>query len=408
MTAGSLEEQSTPHTSEHPKSRGSKFLRYAIPIAGVLALVAALGATKAAQIKMLIGFGKTMKAMGPPPEVVSTALAQQQAWEGTLSAVASVVSAKGVAVSNDAAGVVSRINFESGQIVKQGQLLLELDTKVERAQLASAKARRELADLSARRSRTLVSSGAIASAQLDTDESAAKGAGADVSALEAQIARKTITAPFGGKLGIRAVNLGQYLAPGTTITTLESTQNVYVDFTLPQRDVASLQVGMEVRATQSEGDSAPVLGAISAIDPSVDAATRSVHVRASLPNQDERLRPGMFVRVSVVLPKQGLVNQGEVVAIPLTAVIHASFGDSVFTVEDDPHGPDGKPRKIARQQFVKLGEARGDFTSVLDGLKAGQEVVTSGGFKLRNGLPIVIDNNSVKLKPALDPHPENK
>ncbi len=378
-------------------------MRYVIAILSLVAVLATLAGVKASQISMLIGAGKSMQKAGPPPEVVSTALVEQQTWEGTLTAVGSVVAAKGVALSNDAAGVVTRLYFESGAAVKQGQILVELDANVERAQLASIRARRDLAGTSLQRTRALVNSGTVAPAQLDTDESALKSLTADESAIGAQIGRKVIRAPFSGRLGIRAVNFGQYLAPGTTITVLEAIQTVYVDFTLPQQQIGSLKVGMLVRASEPGHDAPLAAGTISAIEPAVDTVTRSVKVRASLPNKDEKLRSGMFVTVAVVLPEQQ-----SVVAIPSTAVVHASFGDSVFCVDNkNANGSADKPGKIARQQFVKLGGSRGDFVSVLAGVKPGEEVVTAGAFKLRNGIRLAVNNN-VMLDPKLSPQPENR
>ena len=378
-------------------------MRYVIAILSLVAVLATLAGVKASQISMLIGAGKAMKKAGPPPEVVGTTPAEQQTWEGTLTAVGSVVAAKGVALSNDAPGMVTHLYFESGAAVKQGQVLVELDANVERAQLASIRARKELADTSLQRTKALVNSGSIAPAQLDTDQSALKSLSADESALGAQIGRKVIRAPFSGRLGIRSVNLGQYLAPGTTITVLEDIQTVFVDFSLPQQQLGNLKVGMRVRASEPGHDTSLAEGAISAIEPAVDTVTRTVKIRASLPNKDERLRSGMFVKVEVVLPEQQ-----SVVAIPSTAVVHASFGDSVFCVEDKKlAGPDDKPGKVARQQFVKLGAARGDYVSVLAGVKPADVVVTAGAFKLRNGIPIVV-NNEVKLEPKLAPTPDNR
>ena len=375
-------------------------MRYLIVILGLVGLIGALVAIKGSQIGMLIGMGEAMKKAGPPPEVVATAVAEKQTWERTLSAVASVVTAKGVAVSNDAPGLVSRIHFESGDTVKQGAILVELDTSVERAQLASLKAKRDLADISVKRSKALATSGAVAQSQVDADESGFKSLTADVGALSAQIARKVIRAPFSGKLGIRQVNLGQYLAPGTTVTTLEAEKSIFIDFKLPQEDLAKLQNGMTVCALPS-GPGKPLgVGTISAIDPAVDPLTRTIKVRASLPDTED-LRPGMFLRAEVVLPEQA-----DVVAVPQTAVVHASYGDSVFVTESKA-GPDGKPRKVAQQQFVKLGPARGDFVSVLDGLKPEAEVVTAGAFKLRNGIPLKV-NNEGGPQPSLDPHPPNR
>ena len=376
-------------------------MRYVIVIIGLVALIGGLVAIKGSQIGMLIGMGEAMKKAGPPPEVVGTAVAQKQTWENTLSAVASVVTAKGVALSNDAPGLVSRIHFESGDVVKQGAILVELDTSVERAQLASLHAKRDLADISQKRSKALATSGAVAQSQVDADESSFKSLSADAGALAAQISRKVIRAPFSGKLGIRQVNLGQYLAPGTTVTTLEAEKSIFIDFALAQQDLPKLRLGMTVRALLA-GSAKPLAeGVISAIDPNVDPMTRTIKLRASLPGVEDQLRPGMFLSVQVVLPEKN-----EVVAVPQTAIVHASYGDSVFVGEDKP-GPDGKQRKVAQQQFVKLGATRGDFVSVVDGLQADQEVVTAGAFKLRNGIPLKVNNQGAPV-PSLEPHPENR
>ena len=376
-------------------------MRYVIVIVGLVALIGGLVAIKGSQIGMLIGMGEAMQKAGPPPEVVGTALAQKQTWENTLTAVASVVTAKGVALSNDAPGLVSKIHFESGDVVKQGDTLVELDTSVERAQLASLHAKRDLADISQKRSKALATSGAVAQSQVDADESSFKSLTADAGALAAQISRKVIRAPFGGKLGIRQVNLGQYLAPGTTVTTLEAEKSIFIDFSLAQQDLPKLRLGMTVRALLAGSPKPLAEGEISAIDPNVDPMTRTIKVRASLPGVDDQLRPGMFLSVQVVLPEKN-----EVVAVPQTAIVHASYGDSVFVGADKP-GPDGKPRKVAQQQFVKVGVTRGDFVSVVDGLKADQEVVTAGAFKLRNGIPLKVNNQGAPV-PLLEPHPENR
>jgi membrane fusion protein (multidrug efflux system) len=376
-------------------------MRYVIVIIGLVVLIGGLVAIKGSQIGMLMGMGEAMKKAGPPPEVVSTALAQAQTWEDTLSAVGSIVSAKGVGVANDAPGMVSRLHFESGDTVKKGELLVELDTSVERAQLASLRARRELAEISVNRSKALVTSGAVAQSQVDTDVSQLKSLTADVSALSAQIERKLIRAPFGGKLGMRAVNVGQYLAPGTQVTTLESAEATLVEFALPQQDLAKLEVGMKLRAFQTGNPKAIAEGSVSAIDPTIDPMSRNIKVRASLSDDAPPLRPGMFLRVEVVLPQKA-----QVIAVPQTAVVHASYGDSVFVGEQKP-GPDGKPRKVAQQHFVKLGVTRGDFVSIVDGLKADQEVVTAGAFKLRNGIPLNVKNEGGP-QPSLNPQPENR
>lgn len=384
-------------TQAQPKFR---VLRYVLVVLGLLALIGVLAGIKGAQIGKLIGMGKAMQAAGPPPETVNTQIAQKQTWERTLSSTATVVSARGVALSNDAPGIVSAIHFESGKMVKQGELLVELDTKVERAQLASTRARRDLAETALKRSQKLVASGAETQAQLDADDSTLKSLNADLAALEAQIARKNIRAPFAGKLGIRQVNLGQYLAPGTTVTVLEAEKQNYVDFTLPQQELPNLRLHMRVRVSEAGSDKA-VEGEITAIDPAVDAATRNVKIRATLPSDDNDLRTGMFVQVEVIRPESM-----EVVAVPQTAVVHASYGDSVFVVRDKTL-PSGKPGKVAEQKFVRLDGTRGDFVAVLQGVDAGEEVVSGGAFKLRNGSPVTV-NNDVKPTPELNPHPPNR
>jgi len=426
MTTASLgEHPSHPHADAlggSPRPTGApkrgRLKRYLLTIGGLIVLIGALAGLKGAQIATLIGFGQKMQAAGAPPEAVSTTVADEQQWERVLSAVASVVSAKGVGISNDAPGIVSRIHFDSGATVKQGQVLVELDSSVERAQLASIRARQKFADTTLKRSNELIASGVIARAQVDEAEAAFSASKADESGLIAQIERKTLRAPFSVRLGLREVNLGQYLAPGTRVTVIESTISDYVDFTLPQENLGRLQVGMPVRVTEdtdgeqraTNGESPqpvaaglpPLEGQISAVDTSVDPATRAVKVRATLPSDSARFRPGMFVRVSVILPEKA-----KVVVVPVISVVRASYGDSLFVVEDKP-GPQGKPGKFARQSFVQLGEMRGDFVAITKGLKPGEEVVTAGAFKLRNGAPLAIDNKSVPSKASLDPRPENR
>jgi membrane fusion protein, multidrug efflux system len=388
---------------------GERHVRWLITILGILVVVGTLVALKGAQIGMLIGFGKQAAADGPPPEAVSSALVEEQAWEGTLTAVGSVASAKGVALSTDVAGVVKKISFESGDTVKQGQVLVELDSNVERAQLASAIARRELANTTIGRTRSLAAKGAISQAQVDADESQLRTATTDVEGLQSQIGKKTIRAPFAGKLGIRSVNLGQYLQPGTSVTMLESPDAVHVDFSLPQQQLPAVAVGQPVRIVLDNAASAPIEARVAAVDPTVEASTRTAKLRADVTGSSAGLHPGMFVQVAVVLPEKK-----KSVIVPATAIVHAPYGDSIFVIEErkpDAPGmaktPDGKPVKVARQQFVRVGNARGDFVAVLDGVKAGQEVVTAGGFKLRNNAPIFVDN-AKQPAPKIDPRPENR
>jgi membrane fusion protein (multidrug efflux system) len=282
---------------------------------------------------------------------------------------------------------------------------VQLDTSVERAQLASARARRELADVNVGRSRALAQTEVVSKAQLDNDEATARTSVADVSAVEAQINRKVVHAPFTGRLGIRSINLGQYLNPGTPIVSLEAMDSVYVDFTLPQQRLAEIAPGTPVRVRMEASDKDGFEGAVVAIDPEIDSATRSIKIRAGVPNKNEALRPGMFVRVSVVL-----AQKKDTLAIPATAVLHASYGDSVFVLEDKPDAPpapSGKLVKSARQQFVRVSETRGDFVAIDDGIKKGQEIVVAGAFKVRNNASVIV-NNDIQLDPKMAPHPENR
>jgi len=391
-----------------PASKPRRVGRVLLVVLGLLLLVGTLGFVKFSQIASLMAMGKAFEKSGPPPESVSSALAQTQNWQAQMTAVGTVAPVRGVALSNDSPGIVTKIDFESGDLVKQGQVLVELDTSVERAQLASAVVRHDLAVVNVNRSHALIKESVISQSQVDNDEAQVKSASTDAQSLQAQINRKIVRAPFSGRLGIRAVNVGQYLNPGTTLTVLQAVGAVFVDFSLPQQQLKAITNGMPVRVTIEGSNQPPVDGAIAAVDPTIDSTTRMIKLRAAVPNPDDKLSPGMFADVAVVLP-----DAGTVVTVPVTAVVHASFGDSVFVVEDkkpDSPGakqtPDGKTVKNARQQFVRLGESRGDFVAIVDGIAAGQEVVSAGSFKLRNNSPILVDN-SVKAEPQLDPKPEN-
>jgi membrane fusion protein (multidrug efflux system) len=381
-------------------------MRIATTLLGLVVLIGGLVYLKYAQIASLIGMAEAMEASGPPPEAVATARAGEQRWEATITATGTVASSKGVVVSSEVAGVVTSIAFESGDVVQRGEVLVQLDTRVEKAQLAQAQVRRNLARTTAERARKLASSGAESQAQIDADENALAAANAEIEVLRAQIARKTIRAPFSGRLGIREVNLGQYVQPGTTLGTLESKEGVYVDFDLPQQQ--DIEAGMKVRVTIEGVEEFTGDGEVVAIAPRVDASTRTKTVRAEIADPTRTLRPGMFVEVEVVRPETL-----DVVAVPATAVLHATYGDSVFVVEPAPPeradqaGPGGEPVFAVRQQFVRLGTRRGDFVAIVEGLSADQQVVSEGAFKLRNGAA-VYEDNSRALSPSLNPTPANR
>lgn len=387
-------------------------MRIAIAAGISLAVIGVLAGTKFAQISSLMRFGKAAQAAGPPPEAVGTSVAQGAEWESLLESVGSVAAGRGVTISAEVPGVVRAIRFESGAQVRAGQVLVELDASVERAQLASLQARRDFATTSVTRTRKLEAGGASTKAQLDADEAQLNTVSADARALAAQIEKKTIRAPFGGKLGIRSVNLGQYLNPGTAVTVLESLDAVYIDFTVPQQEVARVPVGTGVRIVLPGPPPVRTLtGKVAAVDPNVDPVTRAVKIRASVEDTKsaDDLRPGMFVNVAIVLPERA-----KVVFVPVTSIMRAPYGNSIYVVEDRKDeagqvvkGPDGKAAKVARQQFVRIGATRGDFVAIDEGLTAGQEVVVLGAFKLRNGAPIFV-NNEIQLAPSQKPTPPNR
>lgn len=379
-------------------------MRFIVVAAGLLVLLGGLAGVKFAQIKTLITFGKAAAAAGPIPEVVATTEAREEVWENRLYSVGTIAPAQGVTVSSEMPGTVQTIRFESGAKVKEGQVLVELDRRVETAELASAQSRLQLARATAERTRAMFKGHAVSQAQVDADESALQSAEANVAALQAQIARKVVRAPFAGRLGIRMVNVGQYLTPGTPITELQSTERQYVDFTLPQQQIDQLRVGMLVRINPGKpgihGEAA-----IAAIEPLVDPVARAGRVRAALSTVDQAVSPGMFVNVEVVLPEKRKVT-----VVGTTAIVHASFGDSVFVIEEQRSkdaAAGAKASLLARQQFVKTGETRGDLVEILEGVAAGEQVVSQGAFKLRNGAAVTI-NNAVGLDPQVEPHVENR
>lgn len=380
-------------------------MRWLVTILGIGAIIGVLAYVKWAQISSIIAAGETMLAAGPPPEAVSTEIARVQHWESSVATIGTIASSKGVAISTEVAGLVSAIGFDSGATVAKGAVLVQLDVRVEKAQLASALARRDLALTTVKRTRVLSQQEVAPAAELDADESSWESAAAEVEVLRAQIGRKTIRAPFAGKLGIREVDLGQYLAPGTTVTTLESVTGVYVDFDLPQQQQVAL--GMKIRTTVAGRPEFLGAGEVVAIDPTIDPVMRTSKIRATIvtPTDDDDFHPGMFVNVSLVRD-----DTIQVVAVPATAIAYATYGDSVFVVEPHPDGataPDGSAVMVARQQFVRLGEQRGDYIAVREGISAGDEVVVAGAFKLRNNATVVVDNSEM-LTASLDPRPVNR
>lgn len=362
--------------------------RMVLMLAVVFGIIAALGFVKFKQIQTAMAQGA---AFQPPPEAVTTIVAAEEEWPSTLAAIGTVAAVQGVTVSADLPGTVDRVAFDSGQSVRKGDVLAELDTRQERAQLAAIEAQRELARLNYDRLKGLLSERVISQAEFDRAAAEQKQTAAQVGEILATIERKTIRAPFSGMLGIRQVNLGQYLAAGDPLVPLQSLHPIYVNFGVPQQDLAQVRVGHKVRLTANDLADVEFVGRVTALDSVVDQATRNVQVQATLDNPAGRLRPGMFVQTEL-----SLGASRSVVALPASAISYAPFGDSVYIVTD-LKGENGQQYRGVRQQFVKLGAARGDQIAVVSGVKPGEEVVTSGVFKLRNGAAVHVNN---KVQPA--------
>jgi membrane fusion protein, multidrug efflux system len=369
--------------------------RMIVMLTATVAIVAGLGFVKFKQVQTAIAQGA---AFQPPPEAVTTIVASEERWPSTLTAIGTVAAVRGVTVSADLPGVVERIAIESGQAIREGEVLAVLDTRQERAQLAAAEAQRDLARLNYERMRGLLDERVISQAEFDRAQADQRQADARVGEIRAAIERKTIKAPFSGMLGIRHVNLGQYLSGGDALVTLQSLNPIYVNFAVPQQAIAQVRAGRSVRVTVEGLDGVEFNGPITAIDSIVDETTRNVQAQATLANPGAKLRPGMFVQAAVAVGS----GSDTVVSLPASAVQHAPYGDSVFVVAD-LKDPKGATYRGVRQQFVKLGGARGDQIGIVSGVKAGDEVVSSGVFKLRNGAAVLINN---KVRPGNNPSPK--
>ena len=374
--------------------------RMIVMLTVTLLIVAGLGFVKFQQIQTAMAEGAAYQT---PPEAVTTIVAEQDEWPATLSAIGTVAAVQGVTVSADLPGTVERILFESGEAVRAGDVLAVLDTRQERAQLAAIDARLELARVTFERMQGLLQERVVSPAEFDRATAEFRQSEAQLGEIRAVIQRKTIQAPFSGVLGLRQVNLGQYLAGGDPLVTLQSLHPIYVNFGVPQQSAGQVPPGRTIHITTDAagaGMRAGRTGRVTAVDSMVDESTRNIQIQATVPNPDGTLRPGMFVQAEVTLgPRQA------VIAVPASAISYAPYGDSVFVVSD-MKGEDGRSYRGVRQQFVKLGPARGDQIAVLSGLEPGDEVVTSGVFKLRNGAAVQI-NNSVRPANSPAPVPEN-
>jgi len=368
-----------------------------ITIVGLLVVVGILGGIKGLQIERMIAQGKQFS---PPPEPVTTAVARKETWESLLTAVGSLEAVQGVIVTAELSGKVERIGFEPGTKVKTGELLVQQDISAENAQLRAAEANLTLAKIDLERKSKLLAQKTISRSEYDNAEAVFKEAAAQADTIRAAVKKKTIRAPFDGRLGIRLVNVGQVLKEGDAIVSLQSIDPIFVNFSLPQQQLAQVTSGLTVQVTTDALPGQVVDGKITAINPQVDTATRNIQMQATVANPEERLRPGMFVSVAVVLPARK-----DVLAIPATAVLYAPYSDSVFVVEEKKEEKNGQPAQVVRQKFVRLGEKKGDFVAIVSGLEEGDTVVSTGVFKLRNGQSVVVDN-AVTPEFKLNPEPE--
>lgn len=371
------------------------FKKFIIAFLGFVLVVVALAAVKASQIKEMSSVSHV-----PPPTAVTTIEAASVAWHPALAAIGTLAPVEGVTVSADAEGTIVKIMVESGTAVKAGDPLIEIDTSVETAQLTAAEARAELARVNIDRAKDLLNNRTLAKSEFDTIEATAKQSIADVAALKAQIDKKTVRAPFAGRIGIRLVNLGQYISKGQALMPLQNLDPIYVNFNVPQRHLGDLQVGQTIAVSVDAFPGRTFEGKVSAINSVVDPSTRNISIQATLANPKEVLRAGMFVNVELQLP----VAEAKVV-VPATSVAYAAYGNSVFIVEQ-MKGHDGKEYLGVRQQLVKLGDTRGDLVAIEEGIKPGEQVVTSGVFRLRNAAPVQVQND-VQPSAKAEPHPAN-
>ena len=367
-------------------------------VLGLLLVVGLLVGIKAMQIRSMIKAGASF---APPPESVSSATVQATEWEGSRSAVASLVAVRGVTVGAEVSGTIREIGFESGAALRKGDLLVKLDVSSEEAQLQGLLADAQLARVNLKRAEQLREAGSNAPSELDAAQARAAQADAAVSTLRATIAKKIIRAPFDGRVAIRQVEVGQAVQSGTAIASIQSVTPIYADFWMPQQALIDLKPGQRVRLRVDVYPDASWNGSVTTVNPEVDPSTRNVRVRATVPNADGRLKPGMFASVDVLS-----ADKRPVLLVPATAVVFAPYGDSLFVVEKAKDAS-GKESAVARQRFIRAGERRGDLVAVVEGVKPGETVVSAGAFKLKNGMPVVV-SDSLGPKAEVAPRPANE
>lgn len=341
---------------------------------------------------------KAIKGQANPPQTVSTTVAQESTWQPTVEALGSFSASQQASLSAEVSGRVTAIHFDSGQAVRAGQPLVELNPEPLKAQLAQLEVQAGLAELNLKRDEAQLNVQAISQSVVDTDKATLKSAQAQVATQRALIAQKTISAPFSGQLGIRQVNLGQYLAPGAAVVTLQKLDPMEVDFTVPQSQIDLVRVGMKAQVETSAVPGRIFNATVTAVEPQIDTATRNLKVRARVPNPGNTLLPGVFATVRIT---QGQPAQH--VTLPNAAVSYNPYGATVFIVKDDGKGTDGKPRLTVQQRFITTGPTRGDQVAILKGVKVGEIVVTAGQLKLRNASPVTVNNS---VQPSDNPNPQ--
>ena len=367
--------------------------RLILTLVAMAAIVGGLGLVKFRQVEAAIAQGASFKM---PPTAVTTVVAKRETWPSTLTVIGTAAAIQGVTVSADLPGTIDKIHFQSGQSVHEGDVLVELDIRQEKAQLANLEAQRDLAGINYGRAQELVKAGVISHSEWDNANAQQKATQAQVGDIKAAIARKTIHAPFTGVLGIRQVSLGQYLAAGQAIVSLQSVDPIYVNFGVPQQQTGEMRPGRPIRVTNGDLPGMAFTGKITALDSIVNEQTRNIQVQATLPNKGNKLRPGMFVQVETAVGQPR-----EVVPLPASAINYAPYGDSVYVVTEMKDAKGNSYRGV-RQQVVKIEGSRGDQVAITSGVNPGDEIVSSGVFRLRNGASVLVNNT---VKPDNNPNP---
>lgn len=372
--------------------------RFILTILGLLLLIGVLGGVKGMQIGALIAAGKDMR---PPPVTVASANVEAAVWENSIAAIGTLEAGQGVIITAEAPGRVEKLMFSGGESVRAGEILVQQDVSSERSQLDQAQSSLSLANSNFNRISRLYNNKVLSRADYDAAKSQRSSARAQLDVIQVAIDKKQIVAPFSGRLGLSLVDVGQDVSAGVSIVSLQAVDPMLVNFSLPQQALSKVATGYPIRLSTDAAPDKSFTGTINAINTQIDSVTRSVLIQATLDSLGEDaveagLLPGMYSTVEVLLPEKS-----QVITVPATAVSFATYGDSVFVLEETDTGG-----LTARQQFVQLGERRGDFVAVTKGLEAGQRVVSEGVFKLRNGANVVLSEEG-KIEPSLNPSPDN-